>query len=81
MENINREAINKVLHTITEKAKSTGWHAMTDTYAYKDIMSILSKEDKDITYVDKECLRSDLELLCICQGLQYYTVLKEAYHG
>ncbi len=81
MENINREAINKMLQAITERAKSKGWHAMTDTYAYKDIMRILSKEDKDIGYADREMLRNSLELLCVCQGLHYYTLVGQAYHG
>ena len=79
MAHINRAMVNRVVSIIEERAKSTQWtDALHNTHAYKEAMMILAKDDEDISYVDKEMLGLHLELLSICQGLNYYQVLCKA---
>lgn len=76
---INKQACQHILTRIEEAATAQGWHAMRETYTYKEITRILATEDEAITYVDKEIMRNSLSLLSSCCGLWYYSLLKEAY--
>lgn len=76
---IDRAAVTYMLNKIEEQAKSTGWHAMPNTYAYQEVERILSKDNDDVSIADKYLLKDMLELLSTCCGLHYYTLIKEAY--
>ena len=77
---MQKRPINKMLDLMRERADAT-WPAMYGTHQYKHIMLVLGKEDKDITYVDKEFVRNDLQALCLALGLNYYQLLQKVHQG
>lgn len=63
---MNKRPINTILDIIVERKPS-----IKETCIYQETMSVLSKDNKNITYAEKTMVRDNLRTLCILAGLSY----------
>lgn len=74
-----KKLVKKMLNTIQETANKV-WPAMYGTYYYKDLATILHKDDDDnMTYADAETAQRCLRVMCIGTGVNYYNLLMGVY--
>ena len=67
---MKKRPINKMLETVVERKP-----AVQASHQYRHIVSVLEKNNKDITYAEKMMVRDNLRALCTVAGLSYDRLL------